>query len=115
MTPLLTLWPSELTGTFPLKVSFAMKEAGTGGELFRAEECAALSSRELATLISADYKKMMPLDAVDTVLHTVAVLPLWEASAEKTLARLTDALPMPRPHVAAGCRAPGESAPYLRA
>ncbi len=92
MTPLLSVWPSELTEFLALKVSARMEESGGGKVMHRAMRCASMTAAELAAKISAAYREMMPLDAVDTVLHTVVVLPLWEEDSLDRLRKVTEAV-----------------------
>ena len=78
MTPLLSVWPSELTEFLALKVSARMEESGGGKVMHRAMRCASMTAAEL--------------DAVDSVLHTVVVLPLWEEDSLDRLRKVTEAV-----------------------
>lgn len=92
MTPILSLWPSAETKVVALKTAHVVREqVGDSEDLFRLEVCHDSSCEDLARKISDSFRRMIKLTATDTVLHIVAVVPVYTADFEVMLGRLTDA------------------------
>ncbi|MDE6116891.1 MAG: hypothetical protein K2G33_05210, partial [Duncaniella sp.] len=89
MTPIVTLWLSDTTSDLESMIDARMDASGFSATLYRSVSCRDTSLTELTARLNGVYRELIQLDATDTTLHLVAVVPLAEASAT---AKATDAI-----------------------
>lgn len=93
MTPVLFLRPEGRAQALADAVERHMRRAGFGPGLLRCAECPLGPShvRATALMLSARYTDLIDLEATDTTLHVVLLLPLWEPGAAEAATSLVEA------------------------
>lgn len=90
MTPLVCLWPSPCISSVMKATDIASAEAYR--DWYASVQCAEMSVEAISAELSAIYRRMIPLTAVDTTLHVVAVIPLWAQDFTGALSRVATAV-----------------------
>lgn len=90
MTPILTLWPDDGLKMAAIKVNAILKNIPGAPENFKELLCADLPADELKRKLTEMFQRLITLTAVDTTLHTVAILPLYSPEFEQELTKLME-------------------------
>lgn len=85
MTPLMTLWPFRVTDLLRAKTSYILDN-----RYHLAKDYVAQGDDATIASLGDAYRKLIKLTAVDTTLHIVAVIPLFEEGAVDTLRRILE-------------------------
>ncbi len=69
-----------------------MEASGFGADLYRSIDCSEVTTEALTTIVNGVYRELIQLDATDTTLHLIAVVPLAEENVTSKLSGVIDAL-----------------------
>ena len=81
MTPILALWPSAHTAPTAEAVGDALAAAGFGPDRYRSAAIGGMDTDALRNLLHETHREIVPMTALDTTLHTVVVVPLFDSEA----------------------------------
>lgn len=76
MTPLLIFWPSAKTYILKSKLTHVLNSELGLADLVMMDDCS-----DVAKSLDKAYRKLIPVTAIDTTLHLLAIVPLGESGA----------------------------------
>lgn len=91
MTPILALWPSAHTAPTAEAVGDALAAAGFGPDRYRSAAIGGMDTDALRNLLHETHREIVPMTALDTTLHTVVVVPLFDSEAVECTRRVLEA------------------------
>jgi len=91
MNPLLTLWPSGHTAMLALKAAMYVKGTPDLSDMYAELTCDGMTVSALAERIRDEHRRLIALTAPDSILHTVAVMPLYRTDVADCLDMLVGA------------------------
>ncbi|MCI9284919.1 MAG: C1 family peptidase [Muribaculaceae bacterium] len=91
--PLPVIWLSDITATLSERVAEKMsRQPEEISGMYHEFRFRGLDTESMAQELSAAYRKLITIDAIDTTLHAVAILPLFDPEATGLARQLLEAI-----------------------